>query len=742
MAFAGAGELPASEATGRWLTPMAAGLALAAAAAPIAVALAAGANALLWPPLVASALVALLVAAPAGAGLAAVLIGTRRLVALAEQAGGDGEHAALRVGAATLLFGYALLLPALGPDDRGARDCVPITAAELVSAWTLLFCVMLWPITPAVRRLPAIVLDLSLFSAFLHCGGREVAGWYPLYVIVTFYAGLRYGVAALLTAAAASVVGFAAVVASTESWRAQPALCAGLLLALFLLPALLLMTLRRAAAARSAAARAEANRQDALLAIAQSLRRPAVHDDAGSARAAPIDDILDFAALETGTFLPPLVTFDLRALIRQTLAPLQGEAAGRRVILRWRVDPRLPNRLRGQAEALTRILRVLAEHATTATRTRVARLAVETGHREPDRVRLDLRLDGAEEPRLGLDGKPLAVALLQRLAALAGGTFMTEPLGDRQSRLCVSLPLAVEPDLADPVLDLDRRPVLIVCEDEALAGFLAEPLANWNAEPRWPADADQAIAELALADDGRRAVVIIDGRGKLMAALGVAHQAAKLGDGAPFVLLIVEDGQIAGLMAMDDGELDGVIPAPPTAMLLANALDALPLAPERAKPSAAAAARPSERPATPGEPTRSGAARITPIAAHPKFVPEAAPVDARTLEGLQALGGDEQFLTEIIEAFRLDAGQIMERIAAAVAAADGHGFAQGLVALRRAADHLGGVHLCTLTASLQHLSASELRQRGSVYVQRLDVEIERLTQALTAFATAEEESRP
>jgi hypothetical protein len=533
------------------------------------------------------------------------------------------------------------------------------------------------------------------------------------------------------------------VVASTETWRAQPALSAGLLLALLLLPVLLLMTLRRTAAARSAAARAEANRQHTLLAIAQSLRHPNKKDDGRSARMAPIDDILDFAALETGTFLPPLVTFELRALIRQTLAPLQGEAAERRLTLRWRVDPRLPNRLRGQAETLTRIVRVLAEHAMTVARTQNARLAIDLGRHEADRVWLHLRIDDTARPHLGSDSEPLAVTLVQRLAALAGGTFMIEPLADRQSRICVSLPLVIEPGLSDPLLDLDRRPVLIVSQDEDLAGFLAEPLANWNAEPRWPADADQAIAELALANDGARGVIIIDGRDKLMAALGVAHQAAKLGVAAPFVLLIAEETQIAGLVALDDGELDGVIPAPPTTTLLANALDALALSPERARPSAAAAARPpTERPTTPADPPPAGAARITPIAAHPKFVPEAAPVDARTLEGLQALGGDEQFLNEIIEAFRIDAGQIMERIAAAVAAADGHGFAQGLTALRRAAGHLGGVHLCALTASLQHLSQSELRQRGAVYIQRLDIEIERLTQALTAFAAAEEESSP
>jgi hypothetical protein len=36
------------------------------------------------------------------------------------------------------------------------------------------------------------------------------------------------------------------------------------------------------------------------------------------------------------------------------------------------------------------------------------------------------------------------------------------------------------------------------------------------------------------------------------------------------------------------------------------------------------------------------------------------------------------------------------------------------------------------------LSAGGLRRRGSTYVRRLDLEIDRLTEALTAFAAAEE----
>ena len=129
--------------------------------------------------------------------------------------------------------------------------------------------------------------------------------------------------------------------------------------------------------------------------------------------------------------------------------------------------------------------------------------------------------------------------------------------------------------------------------------------------------------------------------------------------------------------------------------------------------------------------------RITPIAAHPRFAPELpAAVDPRIVEGLRALGGGPVFLREVIETFRADARQIMDRVYSAVAAADPAAFARGLVALHRAAGPLGGGELCDLAASLQRVTARELRQQGPAHVQRLDAEIDRLATALMEFLPA------
>ena len=376
-------------------------------------------------------------------------------------------------------------------------------------------------------------------------------------------------------------------------------------------------------AARAKAAEAEADRQRTLLLIADALRGPAATARSARAVASAIGDILDFAALEAGTFAPPIETFDLRALVRHSLVPLQAKGAENGVALRWRVDPRLPYRLRGHAQAFARILEGLADHAVEVAPAASVRITLDACASVARRVRLRLRVDGLGAhriPGLAPDEVPLALRLVQRLAAMVDGEFAVDRLAGQRTRLTMTLSLAIEEGAPGPVLDLGRRPVLIATEDDELARDLAEPLAIWNADPRWLSDIDDTLAELAGSGEIRRPVVIVDGRDKLLSALGLAHQAARLGADAPFVVLIAEEAQIASLGEVDEGGLDGFIPAPVTELLLANALYALPLDEERPRPRRDSSPRPApERQTAPRDMAQHDAERITPIAAHPKI---------------------------------------------------------------------------------------------------------------------------
>jgi HPt (histidine-containing phosphotransfer) domain-containing protein len=126
--------------------------------------------------------------------------------------------------------------------------------------------------------------------------------------------------------------------------------------------------------------------------------------------------------------------------------------------------------------------------------------------------------------------------------------------------------------------------------------------------------------------------------------------------------------------------------------------------------------------------------RVTPIAAHPRYVAEpAASVDARVIAGLRNLSGGGNFFAEVIDSFRGDSRQIMDRIAAAADAGDVGAFARGIHALRRCAATVGGTALCELALSLRGITAAELRQQDAAIVQRLAAELARFNSALVEF---------
>ncbi|MGE5269641.1 MAG: sensor histidine kinase [Thiohalocapsa sp.] len=722
-------------------------LALAAVAAPAAVTTVAAAGMPGLTPLMAGVLVALLVLAPTATGLVASLAGIRDAAAPLAASRNEAEMAVLRVFVDTLLFGDALAIAAPG--------CIALAALALVIAWAFLLGVIRWPAAPALRRHAALALDALLLSGFLHLGGGAVAGWYPVYLLMMFYAGLRLGFEALIVSASAGVAGFAAVITSSEPWRQQPALAGGLLVALIALPACLARTLRALSAARATASGAEAQRQTTLRLIAETLRAPKAQRP--GAEQPPLDHILDFAAIEAGTYVPPIESFDLRSLVRSALMPLREKAAERGATLDWRIDPRLPDRLRGHAQALARITAGLAEQALAQALVPAlgsagggVRIRVEGASSEPQRLQLTLRLDcpaAARDSSAG-DAGSLTLRLVERLVRMMNGALAVERLAAHRLRLTASLPLAVEPGLGRRAVDLGRRQVLIATADDELARELAEALAVWNAQPEWPGDIETALAGLAGRQDATRPLLprpllIVDGREKLLSALSLAHHAGERGADRPFVLLIAAPAQIDSLGELEEDGLDGFVPAPVSEALLANALDALPLeagarTPTAMGPLIGKRSAAAEFPAASRTP--AAAERITPIAAHPRFVGEAAAVDTRAIEGLQALGGTA-FLGELIETFRTDARAVLQRLEAAAATGDGVAFDRGVVALQRAAAQLGGGQLCALLASLQGLPASELRLRGEAHVRRLDAELSRLAAALAEFLPADDARR-
>ena len=739
---------------------------------------------------IAIALTALLILAPALVGLVAALFGLDS-VRDSFRVRGDKEHeqAVLRVFVGALAVGYGFAMAVAAPGEETTAGCAIVASLGLAGAWLLLLLAILDPMPSPLRQYLAAIFDAALLSAFLHFGGKLTAAWYPLYLLTTFYAGFRFGPVALAVTATVNLAGFVGVVATTSFWQQQFLLAGGLVVALVVLPAYIGNIVREVATSRAQAAAAQAARTRFLMVISQALRgpldtiigtergaggEPEARTVASSTRAllSQVNNILDFSAIESGAFVPDTQSFDLHKMINDTLADRRKEAAAKGLRLRTHIDPALPYRLRGWPQQLSQILDYLVARAIDVTREGTVRVAVDSTGEDGGtlELRLSVRDEGApiglaqadamfdpvaNRHASGAIGRPAAsadgafgLAVVKRLVELMGGTIGIESAAGRGGSFTAVLPLAIDVPAVDSELNLERTVVLIATPDSQFASDIAEPLNAWHGDPRWIEGFDGTLGFDRL-DSGACSVLIVDGRTQMLAALSFAHRAVT-GPAAPsFVLVVADAGQIAGIMELADGELDGVLPASLGDQLLANALHSLPLwhgAPARPVVLPAEElieiAKPREFDVEPlAEPAPKAVPQVTPISAHPRFSSDTPIVDAHALAALRGLGDGDDFLGEVVASFRADAREIMYRIVRAAAAADASGFGRGIDALRSCAVHLGGTRLCELLLSLREVDAAELRDRGSVLVERLGDELARLDAALVEFLPEREAAR-
>jgi two-component system sensor histidine kinase RpfC len=743
------------------------------------------------------ALTGVLILAPALVGLVAALFGLEG-VRDSFRVRGDKEHeqAVLRVFVAALAVAYGFALDASASFADLAAPCEIVAALGLTGAWILLLLTILDPVPSPPRYYLGTIYDAVLISAFLHLGEMPAAPWVPLYLLTALYAGFRSGPLALAVASIANLVGFAAVVATTVFWWQQDLLAGGLCIAMIVLPAYIGSMVHEVAAARAAAADAQASRARFLMVIGQALRAPldavlGKEPEPETPAVAPLarvllsrlNNILDFSAIEAGTFVPQVEAFDLHRLVHETLADRRDEAKARGLMLSVRIDAALPYRLRGWPQQLAQMLDYLVARALEVTPEGRVGIAIDAVGHGGDAIQLRLAVRDEGKPIAPFEAEAMfepfagdptqhaqrahgafGLAVVKRLVELMEGRIGVESEA-KGSVLTITVPLKIDEPAVDSTLDLGHCLVVIATEDSHFASELAEPLNAWHGDPRWIEGFGGTLGFLNRRDGGC-SVLVVDARARALAALSFAHRAVNSPAPPSFVLAIAEPGHIDGLIELTDGELDVVLAAPLDAQLLANALHSLPLWHGVAaspvlmpaatdEPSATYAPVPAavNEPAPPPvyepapppvyePPTPSFAVlrpQVTPISAHPRFGAETPVVDPRAIAALRGLGEDDAFLAEVIESFRADAKEIMHRVVRAAAAADAGGFARGLHALRSCAANLGGTRLCEMLLSLREVDTRVLREQGSVLVQRLGDELARLDAALAEFLSGRDE---
>jgi len=554
-----------------------------------------------------------------GPGLAAIVVAVKGMAAvgatLAAMRESEPQQAIVRIFFTGVVLVYLAVLAGLGV---GVPTLLPLLAVDIpgiLVAWLLFIHLMANPPAAPARRLAAMLSDVVFVSVFLHVGAGYAAPWFAIYLWIIFGFGFRYGLRELAISAVLSVIAFGAVVATTPYWQVRPAESAGVYVALALLPSYAATLVRRLHLARAAAEEAAAAKSRFLAVMSHELRTPLnsfigmgalfarTHLDAeqrdmlatmrlsAQTLLGLINDLLDLSRLEAGKLRPAVESFALPELLGGVVALVKPQAEAKHLALTLSIDPRLPVGYRGAPLQLRQVLINLVANAIKFTaRGRIA-VAASFVERAEGRVRLQLTVkdEGVGIPPEALDrifeiftqadesvarrfgGTGLGLAISKQLVELMGGTIAVTSEPGRGSTFTVTLTL--EPDASTPATapDLAGRRLALVSPDGDLAAFIQERVRSWHGDLRWHRDEPAAPADLD-SDDGRLALIMLDGRANPMTALAFAHRLTTEHAEPPVIVVIAPERGSDAVAGIGAAELAAVIEAPVRPEALASAL--------------------------------------------------------------------------------------------------------------------------------------------------------------------------
>jgi two-component system sensor histidine kinase RpfC len=379
--------------------------------------------------------------------------------------------------------------------------------------------IVFWPRHSTVRRIVAIVSDLSTVSFQMTYVGDPSSILFLLYLWITFGNGFRFGVRFLYIAMTVSIVCFAAVVYTTPRWHDDLYLSATMLLSLIALPLYTSTLIRKLSNAKAQAEAANRAKTLFLASVSHELRTPLnaiiglsglmartsldleqrgfirTISTAGDALLRQINSILNLSRIEAGHTPIENVDFELFEVLSTARAMVLSQAQQKGLRLTIHVASWTPSQLRGPKHHLEEILLnllgnavkftqqgyiTLSAHPVTTDNGFFIHFAVsDTGigiaAHATDRVFESFaQADETIINRFG--GTGLGLSICRQLITAMGGEIGVDSKEGHGSSFWFTLPMTRSEQSGQSQQLLQLTPPLLVCSSTDLSGDLVSRL--------------------------------------------------------------------------------------------------------------------------------------------------------------------------------------------------------------------------------------------------------------------------
>lgn len=325
---------------------------------------------------------------------------------------GEHEQVMLRVTFSFLILLYLTVENFLDQQQVIPKKVYVFSELWLVLSIGMLFIVLVNRISSRKRQWLAMALDIGAVTYVML--NLQEAGYlfFCIYLWVIVGNGIRYGVPSLIGSYVFSLIGFSLVVTQNPFWSSQPRLAFGLLLTLTLIPPYLLKLLNQLNHAIRASQEASQAKSRFLAHMSHEMRTPlnGVIGTSDLLTTTPlngeqfdlvntlktsaqtllqlIENVLDFAKIESGKLASEKVDFDLHQLVKGTLEMFKSQARLKGLRINIRFSSETFFLLRGDSLHLRQIIINLVGNAIKFTNKGSVELRVSTVQQDAQSTRI------------------------------------------------------------------------------------------------------------------------------------------------------------------------------------------------------------------------------------------------------------------------------------------------------------------------------------------------------------------